>query len=208
LASSAAGGWCRGVSENPYQAPAVEEVVASAVPLSEAEEIRSRHLKHEASLKAIGFLFFLSAVLTALSVVVLLAGHESLAPQTWDGVISPYWKTVGLVLAICIGQFVAGWGLRKLRPWSKFLAGILAVISLIRLFPVVTLSGVIGTLVGVYILYLLFCPKGRTVLSPAYAEIVAQTPHLRYRTPLWIWIALVVIVLLLLAFALFSPAMS
>jgi hypothetical protein len=195
------------VSDNPYQAPSVEEVVAPAAPLSDAEAIRSKHLKHEASLKAVGFLLFLGAVLMTLSVVLLLAGHETLAPQTWDGWISPYWITFILLVAGCMGQYVAGWGLRKLRPWAKFPAGILATLSLTR-FPVGTVVDALGMLFGVYVLYLLFCAKGRTVLSPAYAEIVAQTPHLRYRTPRWIWIALLVILMLLVGFALFAPGIG
>jgi hypothetical protein len=115
---------------------------------------------------------------------------------------------VGAGVALWVAQLAAGWGLRKLRPWSKFVAGILVGIGLIRSFPVLTLAGGIGVSISVLILYLLFSAKGRKVLSPAYAEIVAQTPHLHSRTPPWVWISIVLIVILILAFAIFSPAVG
>ncbi|MEK7954005.1 hypothetical protein [Luteolibacter soli] len=184
------------MSDNPYQAPAVQEVVAPAVPLTDAEAIRTKHLKHEASLKAIGFLYFLGAVLVAVSLVGLIAVYGRMRTSSESALGSWDWSVMGALVAICIGQFVAGWGLRKLRPWAKIPGALVAAISMIK-FPV-------GTVIGAYVLYLIFCPKGRTVLSPAYAEIVAQTPHLRYRTPRWIWILLAVVVLLFLGLLFFG----
>jgi hypothetical protein len=194
------------VNENPYQAPSVEEVVAPAAPSSEAEAIRSKHLKHEASLKAVGFLFYLGAAFSVVSVVAMVAVLGQVRTQSESPADSRQWMitTVGARVAICVAQVAAGWGLRRLRSWGKFPAGVLVAISLFRMYPIVTIFNVIGTLFGAYILYLLFCAKGRMVLSPAYAEIVAQTPHLRYRTPLWIWIVLILFVLLILALAILS----
>jgi hypothetical protein len=192
------------VSDNPYQAPAVQEVVAPAAPSTEAEAIRNRHLRHEASLKGAGLLYLIGGVIVALSVVGLLAGGETLGART-DGAFNMYWITTGGLVAVCFVQFVAGWGLRRLRPWSKIPAALLAALNFTR-FPVSTLAEVLGMLFSVYVLYLLFSAKGRTVLSPAYAEIVAQTPHLRYRTPRWIWITLLVIVLLIFVVAIFGTA--
>ena len=195
----------RDVTENPYQAPAVQEVVAPAS--NEAEAIRSQHLKHEASLKAVGFLFYLGAVFSTLSVVGMAAFLGPMRTRSESAADSRSWMMmmVGVGAAIGIGQFASGWGLRKLRPWAKFSAGLLVTISLARLYPIMTLAGVIGVLFGIYILYLLFSIKGRTILSPGYADIVAQTPHLRYRTPLWIWIVLLVVVLVVLGLPIFSP---
>ena len=51
----------------------------------------------------------------------------------------------------------------------------------------------VGSLFSAYILYLLLSEKGRFVFSPAYREVISQTPELRYRTPPALWIALVVV---------------
>jgi len=53
-----------------------------------------------------------------------------------------------LLLVISIPGIVCGWGLLRLRPWSRILGIILAAISLVR-FP-------IGTVFGAYALYILF----------------------------------------------------
>ncbi|RYD47808.1 MAG: hypothetical protein EOP83_27455 [Verrucomicrobiaceae bacterium] len=105
---------------------------------------------------------------------------------------------LGVFVVIGAAQLFAGWGLRKLRPWAKIPAAILAGISL--------LSIPVGTVIGGYILYLLFSAKGRMVLSPEYADIIAQTPHLRYRTPRWIWILLIVIILLFVGLIVFGTS--
>ena len=60
------------MEENPYKAPAVEEVEAEGV-ISDPERIRRLHLKHEASLKGMGTLLILGAVLVAISFVGLFA---------------------------------------------------------------------------------------------------------------------------------------
>jgi uncharacterized membrane protein YukC len=42
------------------------------------------------------------------------------------------------------------------------------------------------------------------VLSDGYREIVAQTPHVRYQTPVVVWVALGLIVLLVLTLVLIA----
>ena len=51
-----------------------------------------------------------------------------------------------------------------------------------------------GTLIGFYMLYLLLSKKGTMVFSPEYKEIIAQTPHMKYKTSPVVWIALGLIV--------------
>lgn len=187
---------CRDVSDNPYQAPAVQEVLAPAALLTEAEEIRTQHLKHEASIKGVGFLYLLGGVAVALSLVGLFALFGKMSSLSGRAMGGRELIVTGMLGLIGVAQFISGWGLRKLRPWAKVPAAVLAGLSL--------LSIPVGTLLGGYTLYLLFSAKGRVVLSPDYAEIVAQTPHLRYRTPLWIWIALLVILLLVVGLAFFG----
>jgi hypothetical protein len=185
------------MSDNPYQAPAVMEVAAE----TGAEEIRTRHIKHEASIKAVGFLYLIGGVILAFSLIGLGASFARLSSQiggdggsgALGGLGAQEMLMMGLFLVMGVLQFVAGWGLRKLRSWAKIPAALLAAVSL--------LSIPIGTLIGIYILYLLFSEKGKTVLSPAYQDIIAQTPHIKYRTPKWIWILLLVVVLLIAGLA-------
>ena len=75
-----------------------------------------------------------------------------------------------------------GFGLRQQKPWSRIIATVGSVISLIG-FPM-------GTIIGGYILYLLWGEKGRTVFSPAYTGVIAATPHLKYKTSIIVWILL------------------
>jgi hypothetical protein len=93
-----------------------------------------------------------------------------------------------LVLADLAALLIAtGVGLRHLRPWSRITSGIFAVIGLLG-FP-------LGTLVNGCILYLLFSKKGSTVFSEAYRRVLAATPHVKYRTPLFVWILLAIFLL-------------
>ena len=64
----------------------------------------------------------------------------------------------------------------------------------------------IGSIISLFILILLCRPKGIRVLSPDYREVIAATPHIKYRTPIWIWVLLGLIVLALVAAAFLPPA--
>ncbi|MFC7337179.1 hypothetical protein ACFQY0_08320 [Haloferula chungangensis] len=176
------------MSENPYQAPTVSEVAAPAEALPEVVQIRQAHLRHEASLKGMGSLFFLGGVLVIISLLPLLtipfAGE-------FHGVGWAEVLIIMMLITACVVQFVAWSGLRRLRPWSTVPAAILSALGLLAIG--------LGTIISIYFLYILFCKKGRFILSPAYQEIVAQTPGMKYKTPLWNWIVLGVIVLLAIA---------
>ncbi|MCW1883480.1 hypothetical protein OKA04_01990 [Luteolibacter flavescens] len=174
------------MSDNPYQAPVVEDISALAVPSAGLEVIRVAHIKHEASIRAVGYLYLIGALMNVFFLVVLLAGNETLAARENA---STYWPLAGAFVTLAIICFTAGIGLRRLRPWSKIPAAVIAAISFVY--------APIGTLIGICILYLIFCTKGRMVLSPAYADIVVQTPHIRGRSPVWIWIILLVLVLII-----------
>jgi hypothetical protein len=55
----------------------------------------------------------------------------------------------------------------------------------------------IGTLINAYILYLVFSRKGRTILSEDYQQVIAATPHIKYKTSIIVWIFLGLLVALL-----------
>ncbi|WP_193211530.1 hypothetical protein [Luteolibacter marinus] len=174
------------MEENPYQVPAVEEVVAPVA--SDAEAVRQAHIKHEASVKSIGTLFFLG-------VIVMVVGFISLAARASSEDVS---RGIGgleaviilIVLGLLVAQVFVGWGLRRLKPWSRIAATVFSVIGLIQ-FPV-------GTLIGIYCLVIFYSKKGAMVFSPAYQEIIAQTPHVKYRSSRLMKVMLVIAILLAL----------
>jgi hypothetical protein len=154
-----------------------------------AEEMRNQYLKHEASVKSIGVLYYLGGA------GFLLVGIGATLSR---GTRSPGLE--GLFLsAVCLllgaGQIWVGSGLRRLRKWARLPTGILSGLGLLG-FP-------IGTLINGYILYLIFSQKGSTVFSDEYQAVIEQTPHIKYRTSVIIWIFLG-LVLLLLAIGIFA----
>jgi hypothetical protein len=176
------------VTENPYQTPAVAEVALP--PTVDAHEVREEHLKHEASIKAIGVLCILGGVL-------LLGSFAFFGIETIAAGILESSSAMGMLFEIAFAtlQLIAGIGLRRLQGWSRIPAAIVAAVSMV--------SVPIGTVIGIYILYLLFSPKGAKVLSAEYREIVALTPDMRYRTPRWFWIFILVVMLILVGFVAF-----
>jgi hypothetical protein len=163
---------------NPYAAPAarVEDVAQDPA----AEAIRREHLSHEASIKAVGFLYYLGGVLVTLGTLVAIGG----AAKEPAGA-----AVMLLVLAIGVAQFVAGWGVRALRPWGRVVGCVLSGLGLLG-FP-------LGTIINAYILYLFLSKKGRTIFSPEYQQVIAATPHVKYKTSIAVWIYLGLIVVLL-----------
>jgi len=163
---------------NPYAAPAapVDDVPANP----EAEAIRRAHIGHEASIKAVGFLYYLGGVALTVGGVPLLGASRG-----------PSGAAIALLLIVAgVGQLFAGWGVRALRPWGRIVGCVLSAIGLIG-FPV-------GTLICAYILYLLLSKKGRTIFTPGYQDVIAATPHVKYRTSIVVWIVLALIVGLML----------
>ncbi len=159
-----------------------------------SEAIRQEHIKHEASVKSVGFLYLLGAVLLVLFGIGMIAAGVA---STRDMGIS---AGVGLFLFF-IGA-LQGWtglGLRKLRPWARIPTGIFSGLGLLG-FP-------LGTLINGYILYLVFSKKGSMVFSPEYQRVIAETPHIKYRTSIVVWILLGLLLLIIaigFAAALFS----
>ena len=159
---------------NPYAAPAARVDDVSANP--EAEAIRREHINHEASIKAVGFLYYLGGAVVLIGTVATLAG----APKDPRALLMLALALVG------VAQLFAGWGVRALRPWGRVVGCVLSVIGLLG-FPV-------GTLINAYILYLFLSKKGRTIFSPDYQDVVAATPHVKYKMSIVVWIFLALIV--------------
>ncbi len=177
------------MSTNPYQAPAADlDDVADRSDTAQltAELVRRDHIQHEASLKAVGLLFWLSGAMAG-AAGFLQAGQ-------------PLWMAVLLLLAA--GYIITGTGLRKLRSNARLPATLLATLGLLG-FPV-------GTVVNAYILYLLHSHRGQRIFAEDYAQIIALTPHIKYKTSkiVWFFVGLLVLLVLFVAAAAVIPMLS
>ncbi len=157
---------------NPY-APPQAEVADISGDNPEAESIRREHIKHEASIRSVGFLYYFGAAMMLIAAVMFIVGLQEMA--------------FGYGLAIIYGalavlSIAVGHELRALKPWARIAAIVLSVIGLLG-FP-------LGTLINGYILYLLLSKKGRRIFESDYADIVAATPHVKYKTSVLIWMLL------------------
>jgi hypothetical protein len=153
-----------------------------------AEQIRKDHIKHEASVKSVGVLYYLGAIGLGLVGTVFFFG-VGFMPRG-GGAARLEMPLLAIFFLVLGGlQGWVGFGLRRLRPWARIPSGILAGIGLLG-FPV-------GTLINAYILYLLFSKKGTMVFSEDYQEVMRQTPHIKYRTSIVVWVVLGLLLLLI-----------
>jgi len=185
---------------NPYAATA-SSAEAVSIAIDDAELTRRKYLSHEASIQSVGLLYMLGAAFSMLYGVGIV--FAILYSQTGTGTLASVGFAeigeigIGLLIgAVGMLQAYGGWSLRTLNASGKPIAVLLSVIGLLGI-P-------IGTLISLYILYLLLSEKGRMVFSPEYKAVIAATPHIRYRTSLLNWILLFVflaVVVGLVAFA-------
>jgi hypothetical protein len=171
----------RAVTINPYAPPKarVEDVVQST---SDAEAIRREFLKHEASVRSIGTLYYLFGGLACIGALLLGYLYFTVRSQLPVMVITPIYVLLG-VLSILLGR-----GIKSLRPWARTTAVVLSCVGLLGV-PV-------GTAINAYILYLLLSKKGKRVFEEDYAAIVAATPQIKYRGSVLTWILLGLLLLL------------
>ncbi len=167
---------------------------------TDAESIRKQHLNHEASVKSIGMLYWLGGILGCLLAFgYLIGGAVSLTdPQTVGaGIVLLVLGVV--VLCFSVFQIMVARGIGKLEPWSRIAATVISCIGLLG-FP-------IGTMISAYFLYLLQSSKGTVVFSDQYKEVMAETPHIKYKTSIFVWILLGLVVGLIV-FAILAVAIG
>jgi len=178
------------VESNPYVSPLTTELgePRSAIPTDDAESIRRQYLNHEASVRAVGLLYYMFG--NGMVLGSIITGTVSLT----DIGLEPGEAILGIV-CFPLGVFViaTGWALHRLQPWTKAPVGIVSGIGL--------LGVPLCTIVNSYILYLVFSAKGTMVFSPEYREIIRQTPHVTYRSSVF-----TLVLLALLAVIVFLPA--
>ncbi len=177
---------------NPY-APSANVAITSPES-TEAESIRRKYLSHEASVKSIALLYGIGAVFlipiglaTVVGGIAIAIQDDGIAEGAVEGVV----VTLAGVFYVCIGLFQAytAYGLRRLSNGGRIGGIVLSVFGLIG-FP-------IGTLISAYILYLLISAKGKVVFSEPYRQVIAQTPHIKYKTSIVVWVFLGILLLII-----------
>lgn len=150
---------------------------SAATDMADIEALRKAHLKHEASIKSIGVLYVLGAVFLAPIGLLMLVGVIGVLAEPRGRNVSAVLVAGAIGLAyftLGVFQGYVGIGLHKLKHWARTPAVMLSSIGLLAI-P-------IGTLISIYFLYLLLSEKGKVILSPPYQDVLAQTPHIKYRT--------------------------
>lgn len=182
---------------NPYAATAYSSAVAAGDfgSLGSAEEVRKRFLSHEASVRSIGTLYLLGVAILVFSAVVTIISlilRPTNGPNADGGTASIVAPAISIVFVLAIAglQYWLGTGLRALHPPARTVAIIFSAIGLLG-FP-------IGTLISAYFLYLLLSKKGEFVFSPEYAQVRAATPHIRYKTSVWLLVGIAFLVLVVI----------
>jgi hypothetical protein len=179
-------------STNPYAPPSVGFGHDSGLTGSSDEQIRKKHLSHEASIRSFGLLFIIGAVLGCIAAFIyfLAAVTQFLGGQ--QVVFAMLLVALSLVVAgLSVLQYQVAIGLRKFSNFGRIGGTVFGTIGLLG-FP-------IGTLINGYLLYLLWSEKGNVVFSPRYQRVIQATPHIVYKTHIVVKIFLI---LLLLVFVL------
>jgi hypothetical protein len=164
---------------NPYLTPATF-AAPPALPV-DSEVVRRQHLNHEASVKSVGTLYLLGGVVMAISGI----GFITIPNKEYGISVAIFMVALGAL------QFILGYAIRRLQKTARIVAAVLAAPGLIG-FP-------IGTLISALVLYLMLSRKGAMVFSDDYKRIIAETPHIKYKTSIIVWIVLGLFALVVLA---------
>jgi hypothetical protein len=169
------------MSTNPY-AVSDSGVDLGVDNTTQLEAMRQEYIKHEASIKSIGVLYFIAAVLFGfVGATSFSTGKEGLMPAL-------------IGCAVCALYLWLGISVQRLKRGSKVGVGILSGLGLLAI-PV-------GTLINAYILWLVFSAKGKTIFSDEYKEVIAATPHIKYKSSKIVVGFLIVIVIIFAALVL------
>lgn len=173
---------------NPYAPPAAD-LTHDYKP--DSERLREEHINVEATIKSVGFLYFLGAFIVL-----------CFAFGAWGSLISgtgSLWMTL-LITALGLLQGWIGYGLRRLRRAAQIPATVFSVLGLLA-FP-------LGTVINLYILSQLLSKKAAFVLTPEYHQIIATTPHVKRKTSKAAWIVLLAIIGLLVVCYILSMSLD
>lgn len=181
---------------DPYAPPAADlgrpATEVDRADVAEAEAIRRHHIAHEASIKALGGLNYIGAVGCGIGGVatVVLAFAPRVGDQQMGRGAAVGFGALLMLLAVLYGFL--GRGLRRLRPWGRWLIVTLIGLGFLANFVKLSLdaSGDLAanlggmfcsSLIPTYVLFLMLSKKGQVVFSPAYKSVVARTPHVKMK---------------------------
>jgi len=173
---------------NPFQAPVadIEPVTPDETP---AEAMRRRYLKHEAWVRSASLFLIAPAGAFAIYPVVWFGG--ALAEGTLDVALFVVMTVVAWPTAAAL--LTLGVGLRRLWPWVPIPVAVVSAVGSLLFLPAIPIC--------VFIVYVVYCPAGRMVFSSQHRGVIAQTPHIKYRTS-WLVLALLLILVGLLGLSL------
>ena len=175
------------VEVNRYAPP--RTYVSDAIPrVTNAEAVRREHIQHEASVRSIGALYWLSGALLMLAGVGGVLSDLYVTPERSSPVGPVAFAIVG---GLGVASIAVGSGIRNLQPWARTASIVMSILGLLG-FP-------LGTLFNGYILYLLFADKGKRLFESDYPAIIAATPHVKYKTSIIVWIFVGLLVVLIAA---------
>jgi hypothetical protein len=197
---------------NPVAAPRAEigENVVDLGGDTDAELTRRTYLSHEASVKSVGYLNYLGAVILAIAAVFCTLAAASFVPV--NAFPGNDMETTRVIMAVAAGgcllfffiNFAIGYGLTHLKTWARWTMVVLLAINLLSsAFQLVTgtannppavagqqppppgsnaASLIVGAIIALYILYLMVSPKSNVVFSREYKAVIAKTPHIKYKS--------------------------
>lgn len=160
---------------------ATQKLLEGVLGKDGAEQIRNEYLQHEGSVRAIAYIYFLTASILTLGTFGVFSPNTSL-----NGPIAIAFLGLAVILT------VAGLGLRKLKPWARIVS---FVVSGFGLF-----ACIVGTLINAYILYVLLSKKSEIVFSPSYQRAIEATPQLKAPWPIFFWIFILLVIGMLALF--------
>ena len=174
---------------NPYAvsaAPANYGAAQSDSFSGDAASVRRNLISHESAIKGFGLLYaigagfyiFIAVAATIFGLFVFASFPKDAGPAI--GTMMLIYAAVYFTIGTLVG--LVSTGLYKLSDVGKIGGSIFSVLGLCAV-P-------IGTLLGAYMLYLMFSEKGNYIFSQRYRSIVKQTPHIKCHTPVFVWIIL------------------
>lgn len=177
------------VGSNPYAV--TTEAIAMPGLGGDNEAIRKRYLSHEASVKSIGTLYMLGAVIGGLASIMYVVGALAMLGRADQAPAAVGMMAASLIaIGITVLYVFVARGLWQLQSWARIVATVLSAIGLIG-FP-------LGTLISAYFLYLLQSKKGSMVFSDEYKQIIKATPHIKYKTSVLVLVLLGLLVAVML----------
>lgn len=180
-----------------YAPPAAqigEAPAGSTGAITEAEAVRRKYINHETSVRSVGSLHMLGALILIIPLIFFLLAAASPVGQEFEPSLSGAALAMNAAFALVSGMnLVLGFGLRRLRPWARWTEVVLLGVPTVAFLIMVVTWGMppgwgdegfylLGTPIAVYILFLLLSPKAAVIFAPDYIEVIAKTQNVKSKS--------------------------